>query len=138
MANGGRHTDGTTGCWGVGMTSGAIGNWSLILAGGDGTRLRPLTRQIAGDTRPKQFCALVGGETLLEHTQRRADLVSRPDRQLVVVTRAHEPYYRDLLKALAPGRLVVQPENRGTAPGIVYPLLRLQELAGDAPTVVFP
>ena len=32
--------------------------WALILVGGDGVRLRPLTRHIAGDDRPKQFCAL--------------------------------------------------------------------------------
>jgi mannose-1-phosphate guanylyltransferase len=112
--------------------------WSLILAGGDGTRLQPLTKQVAGDARPKQFCALLDGETLLDRTRRRADLVSRFDRQIVVVTRAHEPFYRDLAKELAPGRLVVQPANRGTGPGIVYPLLRLRELAGDVPAIVFP
>jgi hypothetical protein len=32
----------------------------LILAGGDGVRLRPLTRALSGDGRPKQFCTLVG------------------------------------------------------------------------------
>jgi mannose-1-phosphate guanylyltransferase len=44
---------------------------AIILAGGDGVRLRPLTRRLAGDDRPKQFCALLGGETLLEQTRRR-------------------------------------------------------------------
>jgi hypothetical protein len=38
--------------------------WALILAGGDGLRLRALTRQIAGDLRPKQYCPILDGETL--------------------------------------------------------------------------
>ena len=44
--------------------------WAIILAGGDGTRLRSLTRTIAGDERPKQFCSILGEETLLEQTRR--------------------------------------------------------------------
>jgi mannose-1-phosphate guanylyltransferase len=112
--------------------------WALILAGGDGTRLRRLTRRITGDARPKQFCPLLDGETLLDRTRRRVDLVARPDHQVVVVTRAHEPYYRALQRELAPGRLVVQPANRGTAAGLLYPLLRIADLAGDVPVAVFP
>ena len=34
---------------------------AIILAGGEGMRLRSLTRRIAGDERPKQFCPFVGG-----------------------------------------------------------------------------
>lgn len=112
--------------------------WSLILAGGDGTRLQALTRLISGDARPKQFCPLLQGESLLERTQRRVGLLSRYDRQVVVVTRSHEPFYAGLVADLAPDRLVVQPANRGTAPGILYPLLRIAGLAGDVPLAIFP
>ena len=112
--------------------------WALILAGGDGTRLRELTQKISGDGRPKQFCPLLDGETLLDRTRRRVDLLTRADHQVVVVTRPHERYYRPLVTDLAPGRLVVQPRNRGTAPGLLYPLLRVAELAGDAVVAVFP
>lgn len=121
------------------METTATTPWALILAGGDGTRLSGLTRRISGDPRPKQFCPLLdGGETLLARTRRRVDLLSREDHQTVVVTRTHEPYYRSLAGELAPDRLVVQPANRGTAPGLLYPLLRIASLAGDVPLAVFP
>ena len=112
--------------------------WALLLAGGEGRRLRPLTRQISGDARPKQFCPIFDGETLLDRTRRRADLLSRMDHQVVVVSRNHEPYYGSLPRDLAPDRLVVQPENAGTAPGVLYPLLRIRHLAGNVPVTVYP
>jgi len=112
--------------------------WAVILAGGDGVRLRPLTTQIVGDARPKQFCAFVDDETLLDRTRRRVNLLVRFDHQTIVVTRPHEPYYRGLLGELPPDRLVIQPENRGTAPAIVYAVLRVMGLAGDVPLVVMP
>jgi hypothetical protein len=61
--------------------------WVVILAGGDGTRLKSLTRRIAGDERPKQFCPVLGGATLLEETQRRAALELARERTLYVVNR---------------------------------------------------
>jgi mannose-1-phosphate guanylyltransferase len=112
--------------------------WALLLAGGDGTRLRSMTRGLAGDDRPKQFCRLMGSETLLEQTWRRA-LLSVPRAQIMtVVTERHEPFYRTLIPAIGIPHLVSQPQNRGTAPGILYPLLRLSELAPDAAVAIFP
>jgi mannose-1-phosphate guanylyltransferase len=112
--------------------------WTLILAGGDGLRLRTLTRQIAGDRRPKQYCQIVDGETLLDGTRRRAELVVPAQRHVIVVTRQHEPYYRHLGDAVPPAQLVVQPANRGTGAGILYPLLRIVATAGDVPLVILP
>jgi Nucleotidyl transferase len=45
--------------------------WGVILAGGDGTRLKSLTRRIIDDERPKQFCPVMGDVTLVEETQKR-------------------------------------------------------------------
>jgi mannose-1-phosphate guanylyltransferase len=112
--------------------------WGLILAGGDGTRLRSLTTKIAGDARPKQFCAVLDGETLLERTRRRVDLLVRPDRQAIVVTASHRRFYEPLVRDLPPGRLIAQPANRGTAPAIAYSMLRILELDGDVPVIVTP
>jgi mannose-1-phosphate guanylyltransferase len=99
--------------------------WGLILAGGDGLRLRPLTRLIAGDERPKQFCSVLGRESLLEQTRRRAALAIPPARTLVVLTQTHERYYAPLVAGMPPHCVIVQPENRGTAAAILYGVLRI-------------
>ena len=71
--------------------------WAVILAGGDGTRLQSLTRSISGDDRPKQFCPIIGGRTLLDQTSRRVALSVAPEQTLTVLTRTHERFYGSLL-----------------------------------------
>jgi len=110
----------------------------IILAGGDGTRLSALTRRLAGDDRPKQFCRLIGDETLLEQTRRRARLLVPPERLLTVVTRHHEGFYLPALADAEPRSIVAQPGNRGTAPAILYALLRLAHVAPAGPVVMLP
>ena len=116
----------------------ANNEWAVILAGGDGTRLKSLTRHIAGDERPKQFCSVMGGATLLEETQRRTWLELPRQRTLYVVNRAHEQYYAPILAREPPGNLVVQPSNRGTAPAIVYSLLRIAAVDPSAVVAFLP
>lgn len=112
--------------------------WGVILAGGDGTRLRALTRDLVGDERPKQFCPILGDETLLDETRHRVALSLSPLRTLVVLTRHHEAYYGLGLADAPPHRLVVQPENRGTAPAILYALARIGRAGATDAVAIFP
>jgi mannose-1-phosphate guanylyltransferase len=111
---------------------------AIVLAGGDGTRLKSLTRKITGKDVPKQFCALMGNTTLLEETLKRAAFAVSPTLTLAVVNRAHERYYQPLLKGFPAELTVVQPGNRGTAPAILYALTRLADIAPDCTVTLFP
>lgn len=114
------------------------GRWGLILAGGDGLRLRPLTRMIAGDERPKQFCPILNGKTLLDITRERvAHGISR-SRTFEVVTRSHQRFYAPLQQHLPPTQVVIQPANRGTAPAILYSLLRIAARSPAGSVAIFP
>jgi mannose-1-phosphate guanylyltransferase len=113
-------------------------NAAIILAGGDGTRLLPLTRYIAGRATPKQFCCVTSERTLLEDTIHRVHQVVPLNRIVVVVNRSHDEFYRPLLRDLSSSQIVLQPSNRGTAAAILYGLERLAKIAGDATVTIFP
>jgi mannose-1-phosphate guanylyltransferase len=57
---------------------------------------------------------------------------------VVVVAAEHERFWREELRALPPGCVLAQPENRGTAPGLLLPLLAILERDHDAVIAVFP
>src|SRR5260370_18678993 len=100
---------------------------AIILAGGNGEPLSDVSRCLTRDVAPKQFCPVIGNTSLLEQTRLRVSLAVDEDRILTVLTRSHERHYRDLLKEILPESLVIQPENRGTAPAVLYGLLRLSK-----------
>ncbi|HUN26505.1 MAG TPA: sugar phosphate nucleotidyltransferase [Steroidobacteraceae bacterium] len=104
-------------------------HWAVILAAGDGRRLRGLTTTPAGISVPKQFCALDRGPSLLEEAVERARRVAAPERACAVVAERHECWWALQLQGLAAQNILVQPENRGTANGILLALLWI--LRGD-------
>lgn len=115
-----------------------VHRWAVILAGGDGKRLLPLTRRLSGDDRPKQFCNVLGDDTLLDQTLRRVARIASPDQTFSVVTQAHERFYATHCTGVRGTRLLVQPRNRGTGPAIVYSLMRLHEMDSRAVVAFFP
>ncbi|HTO55825.1 MAG TPA: sugar phosphate nucleotidyltransferase [Myxococcota bacterium] len=112
--------------------------WSIILAGGEGRRLRELTTTRAGVTVPKQFCSLNGGPSLLANTLQRAESVSKRERTVVVVSSRHERFWRDELRWLPSENVIVQPQARGTGPGLLLPLLSVLERDPAAEVLVLP
>jgi mannose-1-phosphate guanylyltransferase len=112
--------------------------WAVLLAGGDGTRLKGLTRKITGDLRPKQFCRLFGDRSLLAHTRKRLRPIFRDDRTLFVVTKGHETFYMEELSDANASGIVAQPANRGTGVAIIVALLRILKHDADAVVAVFP
>lgn len=112
--------------------------WAVILAGGDGTRLQSMTRAITGDNRPKQFVPVIGGSTLLNQTRQRVALSIEPSCTLFVVTQKHRRFYEPLAAEIPPGLLLEQPANKGTAPAILYALLRVAAKSPKAVVALFP
>ncbi|MFZ1119358.1 MAG: sugar phosphate nucleotidyltransferase [Candidatus Binataceae bacterium] len=111
---------------------------AIILAGGEGTRLAQLTRRVDGVHVPKQFCDLLGEVPLLNQTRRRVSLSVPSDRVSFVLNKEHEPFFSPLLAGVSRQNLIVQPRNRGTAPAILYSLLRLAESAPRASVLLMP
>lgn len=87
---------------------------ALVLAGGGGTRLWPLSRK----DRPKQFLRAFTGTPLLADTVARLHPVVPAARTWVVAGAGHEPGVREALADLPASHFVREPAARNTAPAI--------------------
>ena len=106
---------------------------AVILAGGSGTRLWPLSREAL----PKQFLSFDEGGTLLQQTFQRLRLVL-PVEDIYVCTL---PRYSDLVRTqlpdLGPGQLIAEPCPRGTGPAAAYCAAWLACRHGDVTAATF-
>ena len=109
--------------------------WAIVLAGGEGTRLRAYVKERFGRDIPKQYCVFNGDKSMLEHTIHRIKGVIAEERTLTIIGRGH----RRFLNGTPPtGRLIEQHSNRGTLPGILLGLSYILAGDPDADVLVLP
>ncbi len=122
----------------VDATYGSGKVWSIVLAAGDGSRLRDIGDGRSRLDRPKQFCVFDGGPTLLGRALSRALMLTSIDRVVPVVSSEHRLWWEPELTALPPHNVVVQPCNRGTGCGLLLPLVHVLLRDPHAVVVVLP
>lgn len=114
--------------------------WALVLAAGDGSRLRALTTQPCGTPVPKQYCSLSGGPSLVEDALARAQTQVADERVCAIVAQRHHRWWSSIpaLSALPQRNLIVQPSNRGTGIGILYSLVHILSQDPEAQVLMLP
>jgi len=102
--------------------------YALIMAGGVGTRLWPLSRR----DRPKQALKLVGDRTMFEHAIDRIAPIFQPEEIFVVTGAEHVASLAAQAPELPLENYIVEPEGRGTAPAIGLGAIHLLRSDPDA------
>jgi mannose-1-phosphate guanylyltransferase/mannose-6-phosphate isomerase len=101
----------------------------VVLCGGDGTRLWP----VSNAARPKQYHSLVGAETLLQETMRRAAGVHGSSPPIIVCNHGHRFAVADQLTDIGveAGVILLEPCGRNTAPAVACAALLAIDRAVD-------
>ncbi len=108
-------------------------NYALILSGGSGTRLWPLSRL----ARPKHLIPLAGGPTLLEQTLSRMDDLIPPERRYLITVPEQAPIVRDVARGSAVG-IIIEPMGRNNALPMALSTKMLADRDRDARIVFLP
>jgi mannose-1-phosphate guanylyltransferase len=112
--------------------------WAVVLAGGEGTRVRSFLQQFCGGSGLKQFSTIIGQRSMLRCTLDRVAQLIPPERVLIVVSAQHREYVEHQLAHWPRENVIYQPANRDTAPGILLPLAHITNRDPAANVVVFP
>jgi mannose-1-phosphate guanylyltransferase/mannose-6-phosphate isomerase len=109
----------------------------LILSGGSGTRLWPMSRELT----PKQFLPLVTRLSLLQETLQRAQSVGAfVRRPIIVCNEAHRFLVAEQARAISiePQAIVLEPAGRNTAPAVAAGALLAESFVTDPLLLVLP
>jgi mannose-1-phosphate guanylyltransferase/mannose-6-phosphate isomerase len=119
------------------MAKSKLNVYSILLAGGTGSRLWPISRELY----PKQLANLVGEESLIQNTIRRV-MPDNGDSGLRIV--CGEDHFYEIARHLeeigvsADGKIITEPCGRNTAPAILLAILDILKSEKDAIIFVFP
>lgn len=108
--------------------------WVIVLAGGEGSRMCPFVNRCFGHSRPKQYCHFCGPKSMLEITIERALDLTVPECLITVIGKGHRAFLGDATA----GRILEQPEARGTGVGIFWPLSCVLREDRDALLLILP
>ena len=111
--------------------------YPVLLAGGTGTRLWPVSRELY----PKQLVNFIGQDSLVQSTIKRLSPVLITERVKVVCGKEH--FYEiarhlEEIGVSSAGKIVCEPFGRNTAPAILLGLLNILKVEQDAILCVFP
>lgn len=109
----------------------------VVLSGGSGTRLWPLSRE----KYPKQLLPLIGEDSLLQATVRRVDGIAGIElaAPMVVCNEEYRFVIAEQLRLMGkPGTLVLEPSGRNTAPALTLAALTAQKSGSDPILLVMP
>ena len=108
----------------------------VILSGGSGTRLWPLSRSM----RPKQFIELVGDHSLFQQTLLRIGDIPAMGAPVVVCNDEHRFMVAEQMQELGiePGAIILEPVARNTAPAIATAAAYLEAQNNNALMLVLP
>ncbi len=108
--------------------------WAVIMAGGEGTRFWPISRQGA----PKPFLSILGSEPLITQTLARLEGLVPLERVLVLINHKHQDVARRLLADLPEENFVVEPRIRDTLPCVGLAAKIIEKRAGQQTMAVLP
>ena len=110
-------------------------NYCVILAGGRGQRLWPVSRE----QRPKQFLDLFGtGRTLLQSTFDRFEKLIPIENILICTCAEFQQLVKEQLPEVPEHNIIVEPIHRNTAPSVAWASMRIHHQTPDANIIVSP
>lgn len=107
--------------------------YAVILAGGKGERLWPLSRE----EKPKQFLEFADHKTLLEHTVARINSLVPAQHRWVITNKAYEANVQDML-GNSIGAIISEPTQRNTGPALLLATLQVAQQDPDATILFLP